>query len=86
MSHIIGIIQNMSYLDINGNKEYIFGEDGVKNESVNLKQPYSWRSPLIKEIASSSDVGEPISFVNEKFFKNVFEENLKKSFKFNKDK
>ena len=34
---IVGMIQNMSYFENDGDKNYIFGKDGVKNESKKLK-------------------------------------------------
>ena len=33
---IIGMIQNMSYFEDSGKKNYIFGKDGVKKESEKL--------------------------------------------------
>ena len=62
---ILGLVQNMSYLNVNGDKEYIFGKDGVKNEAKNLKASFLGDIPIIKEIASSSDKGIP-SVLNEK--------------------
>ena len=44
---ILGLLQKMSYLNINGDKEYIFGKDGVKNEAINLKKSFLGDIPLI---------------------------------------
>ena len=71
---IIGMIQNMSYFENSGKKNYIFGEDGVKKESEKLNFYFLGEVPILKEIANSCDIGEPISFVNKKVFQNVFEE------------
>jgi len=71
---IIGMIQNMSYFENSGKKNYIFGEDGVKKESEKLNFYFLGEVPILKEIANSCDIGKPISFVNKKVFQNVFEE------------
>jgi ATP-binding protein involved in chromosome partitioning len=57
---ILGLVQNMSYLQINEEEKYIFGKDGVKNEAEKLKKPFLGDIPIISDIASSSDKGEPI--------------------------
>ena len=82
---ILGLIQNMSYLNINGNKEYIFGKDGVKNEAVNLKKSFLGDIPLISEIASSSDKGTP-NVLNEKSQATDFYKRIAKNLLDNKDK
>ena len=82
---ILGLIQNMSYLDMNGDKEYIFGKDGVKNETVNLKKPFLGDIPLISEIASSSDKGAP-SVLNEKSQATDFYKRIAKNLLDNKDR
>ena len=82
---ILGLIQNMSYLDINGYKEYVFGKDGVKNEAVNLKKSFLGDIPLISEIASSSDKGTP-SVLNEKSQATDFYKKIAKNILDNKDK
>ena len=38
--NIVGMIQNMSYFENEGEKNYIFGKDGVKKESE--KQSYKF--------------------------------------------
>ena len=57
---ILGLVQNMSYLQINEEEKYIFGKDGVKNEAEKLKKPFLGDIPIISDIASSSDKGEPV--------------------------
>ena len=56
---IFGLVQNMSYLEVNGKKEYIFGKDGVLNESKKLKIPLLGDLPLLSNIAKCSDDGKP---------------------------
>ena len=70
---IIGMIQNMSYFEDSGKKNYIFGKDGVKKESEKLSLNFLGEVPIIKEISDSGDSGEPISYSNKYIFDNVFE-------------
>ena len=70
---IIGMIQNMSYFEDSGKKNYIFGKDGVKKESEKLSLNFLGKVPIIKEISDSGDSGEPISYSNKYIFDNVFE-------------
>ncbi len=62
---IIGIIQNMSYLEINKEKKFIFGKNGVLNESKKQNLNFLGDIPIISEIASSCDEGIPVT-LNEK--------------------
>ena len=82
---ILGLVQNMSYLNINGDKEYIFGKDGVKNEAEHLKKSFLGDIPIISEIASSSDKGIP-SVLNEKSQATEFYKSIAKNLLDNKDK
>ncbi|MEL0125482.1 MAG: P-loop NTPase, partial [Alphaproteobacteria bacterium] len=82
---ILGLIQNMSYLNINRDKKYIFGKDGVKDEAVNLKKSFLGDIPIISEIASSSDKGAP-SVLNEKSEATDFYKKIAKNLLDNKDK
>ena len=82
---ILGLIQNMSYLDINGDKKYIFGKDGVKNEAENLKKPFLGNIPIISEIAHFSDKGVP-SVLNDKSAATDFYKSIAKNILDNKDK
>ncbi len=50
---ILGIIQNMSYLEINGEKKYVFGKDGAKNLAEKLGINFLGNVPLMQEISDS---------------------------------
>ena len=56
---ILGLIQNMSYLDLGDSKDYIFGKNGVLNEAKKQKISFLGELPIIKEIAKSGDSGVP---------------------------
>lgn len=58
---IIGIIQNMSYLEINKEKKFIFGKNGVFNESKKQNLNFLGDIPIISEICSSCDEGVPVT-------------------------
>ena len=70
---IVGMIQNMSYFENDGDKNYIFGKDGVKNESKKLNHNFLGEVPILEEISSSCDLGKPACFTNEKIYQNIFE-------------
>ncbi len=59
---IIGLVQNMSYLMMNGKKNHIFGQNGVLNEAKKQKLTLLGEIPIIPDISKSGDVGEPLSF------------------------
>ena len=56
---IIGLVENMSSLLIDGKKHYIFGKDGAKNLASDLNVSYLGGLPLIQTIREASDVGHP---------------------------
>jgi ATP-binding protein involved in chromosome partitioning len=73
---IIGIVENMSWFqsDDSSKKYYIFGRDGGKNLSENLKIPFLGQIPLKESIRESSDVGRPAFLQNSdkiKYFKQI---------------
>ena len=82
---ILGLVQNMSYLQINEEEKYIFGKDGVKNEAEKLKKPFLGDIPIISEIASSSDKGTPL-VLNEESEATEFYKSISKNLLDNKNK
>lgn len=58
---ILGIIQNMSYLEINGSKNYLFGKNGALKESEKQKFEFLGDIPINPEICDSGDIGKPIT-------------------------
>jgi ATP-binding protein involved in chromosome partitioning len=82
---ILGLVQNMSYLQINEEEKYIFGKNGVKNEAEKLKKPFLGDIPIISEIASSSDNGIPL-VLNEESEATEFYKRISKNLLDNKNK
>ena len=82
---ILGLVQNMSYLQINEEEKYIFGKDGVKNEAEKLKKPFLGDIPIIGKIASSSDNGIPL-VLNEESEATEFYKRISKNLLDNKNK
>lgn len=59
---VLGIIENMSYftpVELPNNKYYIFGKDGAKHLSEDLKVPFLGAIPLVQSIREAGDVGSP---------------------------
>jgi len=87
---VLGIIENMSYFtpkELPNNKYYIFGQDGAKNLSDDLKIKFLGEIPLVQSIRESGDVGHPVSLQDntsletsfKEIAKNMIEELLKRN-------
>jgi ATP-binding protein involved in chromosome partitioning len=61
---IIGIIQNMAYLKINGQKQYLFGQDGAKKLARKLAINFLGEIAIDQEISSSTETRTPICTTN----------------------
>jgi ATP-binding protein involved in chromosome partitioning len=61
---ILGIIQNMSYLENAGQKQYLFGENGAKKLAEEARINLLGDVPLIPEISSASEDRIPASILN----------------------
>jgi len=61
---ILGLIENMAYFtptELPDNKYYIFGKNGCKKFTDELKIPFLGQIPLVQSISESGDKGKPIS-------------------------
>jgi len=58
---VLGVIENMSYYESNGKKDYIFGKDGGKELAKNLEVPFIGEIPIKTEIREASDIGSPVA-------------------------
>jgi len=58
---LLGVVENMSYLEIDGVKHRIFGEGGGRKLAERLDVPLLGEAPLHQEIRERSDSGNPIS-------------------------
>ena len=56
---ILGLIENMSWLSIGGNKHYIFGQDGGQALADSAGIPLLAQIPLEQTIREAGDVGRP---------------------------
>lgn len=52
---VLGLIQNMSYLEINGEKKYLFGCDGAKNLAEKSGIKFLGEVPIMQEISDSTE-------------------------------
>lgn len=57
---ILGIVENMSYLDVNGTKTPIFGIGGGLKLAEESKVPFLGELPIDPRVAQCGDTGEPI--------------------------
>ncbi|MFC5048069.1 P-loop NTPase [Aquimarina hainanensis] len=59
---VLGIIENMAYFtpaELPDNKYYIFGQEGAKHLSEDLKVPFLGELPLIQSVREAGDIGRP---------------------------
>ncbi len=72
---VLGIIENMAYFtpeELPNNKYYIFGQEGAKNLSEDLKVPFLGELPIIQSIREAGDVGRPAALQTESISKTIF--------------
>ena len=61
---VLGIIENMSYLEHNGEKIYVFGKGGGARTAEQMKVPLLCEIPLDPKTRAGGDSGEPIALGN----------------------
>lgn len=87
---VLGIIENMAYFtpeELPDNKYYIFGKQGAKHLSEDLKVPFLGELPLVQSIREAGDVGRPAALQTatpleqafEKLTQNVVQEVVKRN-------
>ena len=72
---ILGLIENMSFFETNGIKNYIFGKEGVSKESKIQKIAFLGEIPIFPDLAKSGDIGKPLTLTEgnnvEKIYSNI---------------
>lgn len=58
---VIGVIENMSYYDNDGKRDYVFGRDGGKQLALQLGVPFLGEIPLEGSIREGADTGKPVA-------------------------
>jgi ATP-binding protein involved in chromosome partitioning len=74
---VLGIIENMAYFtpeELPNNKYYIFGKEGAKNLSEDIKVPFLGEVPIVQSIREAGDYGRPAAMQTGSIIENVFEE------------
>ena len=62
---VLGIVENMSYLDHNGEKLYIFGKGGGAKTAQQMNVPLLAEIPLDPQTREGGDSGRPIATLKE---------------------
>ncbi len=62
---VLGIVENMSYLDHNGERLYVFGKGGGARTAEFMKVPLLAEIPLDPKTREMGDSGKPIATLNE---------------------
>jgi ATP-binding protein involved in chromosome partitioning len=74
---VLGIVENMAYFtpaELPDNKYYIFGKEGAKHLSEDLKVPFLGKIPLVQSIREAGDVGRPAALQTATAIESAFEE------------
>lgn len=74
---VLGIIENMAYFtpaELPDNKYYIFGKEGAKHLSEDLKVPFLGEIPLVQSIREAGDAGRPAALQTGTEIESAFEE------------
>ena len=74
---VLGIVENMAYFtpaELPENKYYIFGKEGAKHLSEDLKVPFLGEIPLVQSIREAGDVGRPAALQTATAIETAFEE------------
>ncbi|NNG09468.1 MAG: Mrp/NBP35 family ATP-binding protein [Arenibacter sp.] len=74
---VLGIVENMAYFtpeELPNNKYYIFGKEGAKHLSEDLKVPFLGQIPLVQSIREAGDVGRPAALQTATPIESAFEE------------
>ena len=72
-SSIIGVIENMSHIELGDSKLYPFGKGGGEVLSENLKVPLIGQLPLIEDVSKLSEKGRLNDFIKDDLFKNLLD-------------
>lgn len=70
--HVLGVVENMSYYEVDGRREYIFGKDGGKALASELKVPFLGEIPIKQEIREAADDGYPLAYTENETLANYF--------------
>lgn len=73
---VLGIIENMSYFtpeELPDNKYYIFGKEGAKHLSEDLKVQFLGEIPLVQSIREAGDAGRPAALQMDTPLERAFE-------------
>ncbi|MFS4468649.1 P-loop NTPase [Maribacter sp. 2210JD10-5] len=74
---VLGIVENMAYFtpeELPENKYYIFGKEGAKHLSEDLKVPFLGEIPLVQSIREAGDIGRPAAMQTATPIEAAFEE------------
>lgn len=58
---VLGVVENMSYYEVNGNRDYIFGQGGGKKLAETLGVDFLGEIPIRTEIREGADSGSPVA-------------------------
>lgn len=75
---VIGVVENMAYFEMNGQREYVFGRDGGKKLAAQLGVECIGEIPLETSIREGADAGKPVALYGSATQMQVFEKIAKR--------
>ncbi len=78
---VLGMIENMAYFtpeELPDNKYYLFGKQGTRRLSEELKVPFLGEIPIVQSIREAGDAGRPAGLQENTFVTDIFDEISKK--------
>lgn len=71
---LLGVIENMAYLERDGEREYLFGRDGGRDLATDLNLPLLGQIPIRQSIREASDQGRPAAIYGDEADVILFDE------------
>jgi len=62
---VLGVVENMSYYEVNGTRDYIFGQGGGKRLAEALQVDFFGEIPIRTEIREGADKGTPVALLED---------------------
>ncbi len=75
---VLGVVENMSYYETNGHREYIFGKNGGHELAEALEVPFLGEIPIKTEIRKAADAGDTRALSENKEIAEYYDHVVKK--------
>ncbi|UCC43903.1 MAG: Mrp/NBP35 family ATP-binding protein [Candidatus Zixiibacteriota bacterium] len=70
---LLGVVENMAFLNDSGQRQYIFGKDGGKRLAESLNTPLLAQIPILETVCHGADSGQPVAQFGSHSERSLFE-------------